>query len=115
MPPLTAESPVSAGAAFDDDAWEDLLNYIEEKRVIPIIGPELCVVQTDAGPENLYTWLARSLAVRLNQPVDADAPPPTLNDVVVRHLSGRGRREDLYARIRTIMRESTFAPPPAPS
>ena len=69
MPPLTAESPVSAGAAFDDDAWEDLLNYIEEKRVIPIIGPELCVVQTDAGPENLYTWLARSLAVRLNQPV----------------------------------------------
>ena len=113
MPPLTAESPVSAGASFDDDAWEDLLNYIEEKRVIPIIGPELCVVQTDAGPENLYTWLARSLAARLNQPVDADAPPPTLNDVVVRHLSGRGRREDLYARIRTIMRESTFAPPPA--
>ena len=113
MPSLTAESPHSAVAAFDDDVWEDLLNYIEEKRVIPIVGPELCVVQTDAGPENLYTWLARSLATRLNQTLDADAPPPTLNDVVVRHLSARGRREDLYARIRTIMRESTFAPPPA--
>lgn len=113
MPSLTAESPLSAVAAFDDDVWEDLLNYIEEKRVIPIVGPELCVVQTDAGPENLYTWLARSLAARLNQPVDAAAPPPTLNDVVVRHLSARGRREDLYARIRTIMRETTFLPPPA--
>mgnify|MGYP003461828837 CR=1 FL=1 len=25
---------------LDDDAWDDLLNFIEEKRVIPIIGPE---------------------------------------------------------------------------
>lgn len=113
MPLLTAESSVSHVAPFDDDAWEDLLNYIEEKRVIPIVGPELCLIQTAGGPENLYTWLARSLATRLNQPVDAAAPPPTLNDVVVRHLSARGRREDLYARIRTIMRESTFAPPAA--
>ena len=108
-----SDSPGSPVAAFDDDLWEDLLNYIEEKRVIPIVGPELCVVQTDTGMENLYTWLARSLAARLNQPLDAGAPPPTLNDVVVRHLSARGRREDLYARIRTIMRETTFAPPPA--
>ncbi len=132
MSSLTAESPTSAVAAFDDDVWEDLLNYIEEKRVIPIIGPELCLVQTDApstgstssgqaGPENLYTWLARSLAARLNQPAFAEPTagrpgersPPTLNDVVVRHLSARGRREDLYARIRTIMRETTFAPPAA--
>ncbi len=110
---LIADSSTSDVASFDDDAWEDLLNYIEEKRVIPIVGPELCLIQTDAGPENLYTWLARSLAARLNHPVDTHAPPPTLNDVVVRHLSGRGRREDLYARIRTIMRESTFAPPAA--
>ena len=113
MPLLAADSSVTDVAPFDDDAWEDLLNYIEEKRVIPIVGPELCLIQTGGGPENLYAWLARSLAARLNQPVDADAPPPTLNDVVVRHLSARGRREDLYARIRTIMRESTFAPPAA--
>jgi hypothetical protein len=110
---LLAAPPASSLAAFDDDAWEDLLNYIEEKKVIPIVGPELCTVQTDAGSENLYTWLARSLAARLGQPAMAGALPPTLNDVVVRHLSARGRREDLYARIRTIMRESTFSPSPA--
>ena len=52
-------------STLDEDAWEDLLNFIEEKRVIPIVGPELTVVQTDAGPENLYTWLARALAARL--------------------------------------------------
>ncbi len=65
MPSLTAESSATAVAAFDDDAWEDLLNYIEEKRVIPIVGPELAMVQTDAGPVNLYAWLARALATRL--------------------------------------------------
>lgn len=40
MPLAAPDSPVSSVAAFDDDAWEDLLNYIEEKRVIPIVGPE---------------------------------------------------------------------------
>lgn len=113
MPPLTLDSPVSAVMSFDDDAWEDLLNFIEEKQVIPIIGPELVVVQTEAGPENLYTWVARSLAARLA--IDPATLPavPTLDDVVTRHLANRGRREDLYTRIRTIMRETTFLPPPA--
>ncbi len=111
-PPLIAEFPGSAVVTFDDDAWEDLLNFIEEKRGIPIVGPELALVQTDAGPENLYIWLARSLAARLGLPaLAAGAPPATLNDVVVRHLSHHGRREDLYTRIRTIMHEATFAPP----
>src|SRR3954471_17709589 len=102
-------------ATFDDDAWEDLLNFVEEKQVIPIVGPELAVVQTESGTENLYTWLARSLAARLGiaAPSGDGAPALSLNDVVVRHLANRGRREDVYTRIRTIMRETTFAPAPA--
>ena len=47
---------------FDDDAWDDLLNYIEERRVIPIIGPDLLRVQTDRGLRPLYEWLAEKLA-----------------------------------------------------
>ncbi len=107
-----APSPFPIGT-FDDDAWEDLLNFVEEKQVIPIVGPELAVVQTETGPENLYAWLARSLAARLGLPATTGAAALTLNDVVVRHLANRGRREDVYTRIRTIMREATFAPPPA--
>jgi hypothetical protein len=26
---------------MDDDAWDDLISFIEERRVIPIVGPEL--------------------------------------------------------------------------
>ena len=111
---LAADPSVAAPvASFDDDAWEDLLNFVEEKRVIPIIGPELVMVQTDTGTENLYAWLARTLAARLGTPVPAAPRASTLNDVIVRHLAARGRREDLYARVRTIMREANFAPSPA--
>lgn len=113
--PLLAADPSAAApiASFDDDAWEDLLNFIEEKQVIPIVGPELAVIPTDAGTENLYAWLARALAARLGIAVATDRPPPSLNEVVVRHLANRGRREDVYARVRTIMRDATFPPPPA--
>jgi TIR domain/SIR2-like domain len=112
LPAADSTPSAPAVAAFDDDAWEDLLNFIEEKRVIPIIGPELALVQTTAGWENLYAWLARSLATRLGMPPASEGGAFTLNDVIVRHLANHGRREDLYTRIRTIMREVTFAPPP---
>ncbi len=52
--------------SFDEDAWDDLLNYIEERRVIPIIGPDLLRVQTDRGLRPLYEWLAEKLAARLS-------------------------------------------------
>ena len=52
-----------------------------------------------AGAENLYAWLARTLAARLGTALPAGARAPTLNDVIVRHLANRGRREELYARV----------------
>jgi hypothetical protein len=36
--PPSAPDEVLGLPALDDDAWDDLLNYIEEKRVIPIVG-----------------------------------------------------------------------------
>jgi hypothetical protein len=110
MPTAPVESPAAFAATFDDDAWEDLLNFVEEKRVIPIVGPELATIETELGTENLYTWLARSLAARLGLPAASGGAALTLNDVVVRHLANRGRREDVYARIRSILRDAKFTP-----
>ena len=98
---------------LDDDAWDDLLNYIEERRVIPIVGPELLRVETDSGPRLLYEWLAEKLAARLSVDTDGLPQPLTLNDVVCCYLGERGRREEVYTRLRSIMREVQFAPPPA--
>ena len=98
-------------ATLDEDAWEDLLNFIEERRVIPIIGPELLKVDTDTGPRLLYDWIAGKLAGKLS--VDtAELPQPyTLNDVVCWFLSSRGRREEAYTRLRSILRDANFVPP----
>jgi hypothetical protein len=98
-------------ATLDDDAWDDLLNFIEEKRVIPIIGPELLKVETDAGPRLLYDWIAEKLATRLGVDPSQLPQPYTLNDVVCWFLSSRGRREEAYTRLRSILREANFAPP----
>ena len=100
-----------APSRMDDDAWDDLLNYIEEKRVIPIIGPELLKVETESGSRLLYDWIAEKLAAKLNVDTAKLPQPYSLNDVVCWHLSTHGRREDTYTRMRTILREATFAPP----
>src|SRR5687768_7109078 len=101
-------SPVSP---FDNDAWDDLLNYIEEKRVIPIVGPDLLRVETDRGPRLLYDWLAEKLAARLAVDPTGLPQPLTLNDVVCSYLGQRGRREEAYTRLRSIMREVQFTAP----
>ncbi len=107
-------SPLPLRAAvetLDEEAWEDLLNFIEERRVIPIIGPELLQVETETGHRLLHDWVAEKLAARLN--VDtAELPQPyTLNDVVCWFLASRGRREEAYTRVRSIFRDANFAPP----
>lgn len=98
---------------LDEDGWEDLLNFIEERRVIPIVGPELLKVETQSGPRLLYDWMADKLAARLGVDTSRLPSPYNLNDVVCWFQSSRGRREDTYTRMRSILREAAFAPPRA--
>lgn len=106
--PLPATQP---SASLDDDAWDDLLNYIEERRVIPIIGPELLRIETETGPRAFQDWLAEKLAARLNVDVSRLPQPYSLSDVVSWHVASRGRREEPYTRVRSILRDAAFAPP----
>src|ERR1700760_2532579 len=103
-----ASAATALVSTLDDDAWDDLLSFIEERRVIPIVGPELLLVETDRGPRLLLDWVAEKLAGRLNVTL-ADLPQPyTLNDVVCWFLSARGRREEAYVRLRGIIKEANF-------
>ena len=98
---------------LDDDAWDDLLSFIEERRVIPIVGPELLQVATERGPRLLLDWVAEKLAGRLNVDVRELPQPYTLNDVVCWFLAARGRREEAYVRLRGIIKDANFEPPTA--
>jgi len=103
--------PHQPAATLDEDAWDDLLNFIEERRVIPIIGPELLQVDTDAGPRALYDWVAEKLAAKLGVDTSQLPRPYNLNDVVCWFLASRGRREEAYTRLRSLFRDANFAPP----
>jgi TIR domain-containing protein/SIR2-like protein len=98
---------------LDEDAWEDLLDFIEERRVIPIVGPELLRVETESGPRLLYDWIAEKLASKLGVDSSTLPQPYNLNDVVCWFLASRGRREEAYTRLRSILRDADFSPPPA--
>jgi hypothetical protein len=109
----TGSTAILPIATLDEDAWEDLLSFIEERQVIPIVGPELLQVQTERGPRLLTDWAAEKLAGRLNVS-KSDLPELyTLNDVVCLFLAGRGRREEAYVRLRSILKDAPFEPPPA--
>jgi hypothetical protein len=108
-----AVSAALAATTLDEDAWDDLLSFIEERRVIPIVGPELLMVATERGPRLLYEWAAERLAARLNVNVAELPQPYTLNDVVCLFLAARGRREEAYVRLRSVIKDATFAAPAA--
>jgi hypothetical protein len=99
------------GSVLDDDAWDDLISFVEERRVIPIVGQELLQVSTERGPRLLYDWLAEKLATRLGVDTSQLPRPLTLNDVVCSFLAARGRREEAYVRLRSILKDAPFEPP----
>ena len=108
-----ASAAALMATTLDDDAWDDLLSFIEERRVIPIVGPELLMVASERGPRLLYEWAAERLAARLNVNTAELPQPYTLNDVVCLFLAARGRREEAYVRLRSIIKDAAFEPPAA--
>ena len=69
---------------------------------------------TEKEGEGAFYPLRRSKAARARQlSVDPTGLPQplTLNDVVCAYLGQRGRREEAYTRLRSIMREVEFEPP----
>lgn len=92
----------------DSDFWEDLLIFIEEGKVIPVIGESVVTFGDD--DRNLYQWLAKRLAEKLQVPSDSLPENPTLNDVVCRHLLNGGARNVIYTRLQRVLRDECPAP-----
>lgn len=97
----------------DDFDWEDLLELIEDRRVIPVIGDQLLQIPLPSGPVPLYQILAERLAEKLRLPRGALPEPLTLNEVVCRHLDAKGDVDEVYRKIRPILQEALPSPPEA--
>ena len=100
---------------WEDDAWDDLLAGIREHQVVPIVGPDLMVIELDGTSETLERFLARELSGRLAWPRGAPAADATLNDVASTWIQSGGdcerQRKTISKEIERILRETDFAPP----
>jgi hypothetical protein len=88
------------------------LAYIAERRVIPVIGPELLRVTVgDQNDVSLYDFVAGELARRL-EVTDQLPAEATLNDVVCKFIEAPRRViSEVYTEIHQIMKEAVIEPP----
>ena len=99
-------------APFDpEEFWEDLLAFIEDGRVLPVLGPELLTVDAGGAQTPLYRVVAERLLTRYglapaSLPADAVLRANhELNDAVC-VLAAAGRRiRDLYRPINDILQK----------
>ena len=107
----SAVESVQSAPGFDESLWEDLLVFIEEKCVIPVIGADLIQVECEGQQTPFYHWAAREVSSRLGLRPDPMPADYSLNDVMCAHLAAGGRREEVYPRLLAVVRKAEFAPP----
>ena len=90
---------------------DDLLEFVEDGKVVPIIGEELLRVGQNGDEIPLYRYIADKLAERLEIPAASLPAEPSLNAVVCHYLQAGGRPEEVYPKIRPILNQARFAPP----
>jgi hypothetical protein len=84
-----------------DSLWDELLTYVEAHSVIPVVGPEMVLVDHQGRREPYYRLLARELAARLK--LDNPGEAATLNEVVGAYLARPGsRRQSVYRELGDI-------------
>ena len=105
----------AATGARDTDAaeefWPELLDAIDDARVIPVVGKDLSTARIDGRDVLLYDHVAELLAARLD--VDCAAGDP-LSVVARRFLARGGDEAKVYSRLNEVMTGlGALSPPPA--
>jgi hypothetical protein len=100
--------------AWRQRTWDELLARIEDGKVIPIVGPELGVVERGGVAMPLERYVALELADRLELPSDQVGGEPTLNRVMCvyfANLPAGETRTTPYTLVPDILRQARFDPP----
>jgi hypothetical protein len=91
--------------------WEDLIDFIKDERVVPVVGPELLKIQVNGEEVFLYHHIATLLAGELG--IDPAKLPAghNINDVVCRYLRAGKPPSTVYRRIRSILEKTQSSIP----
>jgi hypothetical protein len=85
--------------------WDQLLQFIAEGRVVPIIGRDLLTVNYQGVEVQLYPFLAQLLAEYLGVPAEELPEGDELNTIACRYLEKDkdNHIEDVYSALKTVM------------
>ncbi|HKM58952.1 MAG TPA: toll/interleukin-1 receptor domain-containing protein [Chthoniobacterales bacterium] len=107
---ITAIGGHAEPGPLDDSFWQELLTFIEDGKVIPVIGERAVTI----APNNelLYDWLAQRLAEEFNLPLLTELPPtPSLNQVVTAWLLRGGSSKKIYVTLFQILQGKELPEP----
>ncbi len=101
--------------SLPESSWDDLLQFIDEGRVIPIVGSELLRATNGNNELSFDCRLAHRLAERLEVAAEDLPEQGALNHVACLYLkkSTQNRRERIYSQLRLIIND-VHVPIPEP-
>jgi hypothetical protein len=104
---LFVSAPSGASPLF----WRQLLALVDERRVVPIVGPDAILVDGPDGPEPVTSAIARRVEALLE--LTPDVQPPLLHTVASRWLAVAGpqRIADVYGAVRLALDEQPIDVP----
>jgi hypothetical protein len=108
-----ANSAEATSTLWEDIVWMELLAYLDNREVIPIVGPDLLQVEVDGKTLLFDRYLAGRLAQIYQLPADDLPAERPLNHVVVRLMRQGIRRAAIAGHICSII-DQTELPPPKP-
>ncbi len=94
--------------------WDQLIQLIEEGKVVPVVGQDILTLPESTGHTLLYPFLAHRLAAYLKISTDDLPPGGELNEVAFRYLSKGKPWQQIYAALKTVAAEAETLPIPEP-
>ena len=107
---MAVKPPGSDGPRF----WDQLLQFIEDGRVVPVVGQDLLQMEMDGRTVSLYGWLAEKLAEYLEVPDEGIPETGALHEVASRYLAQGGELEDIYPALKSLLPPREKLPIPEP-
>lgn len=90
---------------MNDDFWDDLLAHIRQRVLVPVVGPDVTVVESDKADQTFSTLIGQRLVERWDLSVSPG--PTTMDEAVAAFVRERGQDEieRLYRVINDIIVE----------
>lgn len=94
--------------------WDQLIQLIEEGKVVPIVGQDLLTIPESTGHTLLYPFLAERLAKYLGVRANDLPKGAELNEIACRYLAKGKPVQHVYAALKTVATEAEALPIPEP-